>query len=61
MKITNLFKNKNSKKINSKIKTLDKKQLEKVIGGAETLTEMPETEAANGKRAVLSGHSGGWS
>ena len=36
MKILNLFKKKNKKVIKSNAHKLDKKQLEKVIGGADT-------------------------
>lgn len=38
MRLKNIFKKPNKKELKHNIQTLDKKQLEKVIGGAETGT-----------------------
>lgn len=41
MKIKNIFKKENKNYIKSKVQSLDKSQLEKVVGGAETAGSVP--------------------
>lgn len=60
MKLSNVFKKEQKSIVKAKTQTLDKKQLAKVIGGAESLSQEPTQTESSERRAVLSGHSGGW-
>lgn len=51
MKIKNIFK-KETVKSNGSVETLNKAQLEKVIGGTDTVTPAPSTEIQEGKKGL---------
>ena len=53
MKLTNIFKASRKNTANAKTQTLDKKQLEKVIGGAETTsTTLPGQKSTSAHEAA---------